>query len=157
PMSAGELVTVVRFDPFADDPTFDLDLSMRGAPLRDFNSFLRAYAGFDVERGTMRVYSQLGAEDHHFEGYLKPFFEDVDVLQLEEVTHQSVFKTLWEAVVGALGEGLKDSEHDRVATRIPVSGTVRDPRFGFWPTLGNALKNAFIESLVPRLDHSVRA
>ncbi len=52
-------------------------------------------------------------------------------------------------------EIFQDQKNDRVATRIPLSGTVQDPKLGFWPTLGNVVRNAFIESFQPRLDQSV--
>ncbi len=155
PMKTGQLIATATFDPFADSPDFDFDGSLTGLRLRDLNPFLRAYGAFDVDRGTVRLYAEMLAHKGRFEGYLKPFFEDVDVLQAEELDDQSFFASTWEAIVGAVGEVFRDQSKDRVATRIPLSGSARDPSVGFWATLGNVLRNAFIESLVPRLEHSV--
>jgi len=155
PMHAGLLLARATFDPYADLPTFDLDASLTGLQLRDWNEFLRAYAGVDVESGTLRLYAELESEKGAFHGYLKPFFESVQVFELKELDEQSFLASAWETVVGALTEAFEDHSHDRVASRIPLGGSVRSPEIGFWGTLGSTLRNAFIESLVPRLEQSV--
>jgi len=154
-MTSGRLVARAAFDPFADTPTFDLDGSLVGARLADLNDFLRAYAGIDVESGSMRVYVEPESGERRFDGYIKPFFENVEVLAADELDEQGFLASAWEAIVGGLAEAFEDQSHDRVATRVAISGTVRDPEVGFWRTLGSALKNAFVESLVPRLEQSV--
>jgi hypothetical protein len=156
PLGGGTLESRMSFDPFAKRPSFDLDLALRDADLTRWNSLLRAYGKFDVERGHFSVYTELAANDGRFEGYLKPFLEDVDVLRLPEEKHeQSWFASLWEAIVGATAEVFQDQENERVATRIPIRGTVDDPDASFWLTLGNVVRNAFFESFQPRLEGSV--
>lgn len=155
PMTSGVLKARAEFDPFAETPTFDFDGSLVGARLADFNPFLRAYANVDVESGTMRLFAELQSGERRFDGYLKPFFEDVEVLDAEELEEQGFFASAWEALVGGVTEVFEDQSHDRVATRIPLSGSVNDPEVGFWSTLGATLRNAFVESLVPRLEQSV--
>jgi len=156
PMNAGMLRARVALDPFADAPDFDLDAQVTGADLTQWNDFLRAYAGFDVEHGAFSIYAELLAHGNRFEGYVKPFFRNVDVLRLEkELPEQGFFASAWEAIVGATEELFQDQPNDRLATRIPVSGTVDDPRIGLWETLGNVLRNAFLEAFVPQLEGSV--
>lgn len=156
PMNAGMLRAHVELDPFADSPDFDFDGEVTGADLTQWNDFLRAYAGFDVERGGFSVYTELLAEGDRFEGYVKPFFRDVDVLRFDEEKHeQNLFASAWEAVVGVTTELFQDQPNDRVATRIPLSGTVKDPKIAFWPTLGNVIRNAFIDAFVPQLEGSI--
>jgi hypothetical protein len=155
-MEAGRLEARLALDPFAELPTFDFEGQLRGLSLPSFNDFLRAYAGADVQSGTAQVYAELQAKDGSFSGYVKPFFEGVDVLVLEEeAKEQGLLASLWEALVGATAETLEDHGRDRVATRIPITGSVASPRMGFWSTLGNVLRNAFIEALVPALENSV--
>lgn len=157
PMKSGVLKARAEFDPFADTPTFDFDGSLVGARLAELNAFLRAYAGIDVESGTLRLYAELESGKGRFDGYIKPFFENVEVLDAAELEEQGFFASAWEAIVGGVAEAFEDQSHDRVATRVPLSGTVTDPKVGFWSTLGETLRNAFIESLVPRLEQSVPA
>lgn len=156
PMGQGRVSLSGDFDPLRAPPTFDVDLTVRGAALTQWNDFLRAYAGFDVEAGTFELYAELQADGGRFEGYVKPFFTDVDVLRFEEERdEQSLFASLWEAIVGTAAEVLEDQEHDRQATRIPIAGTTTGTKLGFWPALGSALRNAFFEALVPSLENSV--
>jgi hypothetical protein len=155
-MERGEIRAKAAIDPYADEPTFDLDASAKNIALTDWNDFLRAYARVDVQRGALSLYAELQAKDGRFDGYVKPFLENVDVLELrEEVPEQGFFASLWEAVVGGSAEIVQDQSEDRLATRIPISGDADAPQIGFWTTLGNVLKNAFIEAFVPALEHSV--
>jgi uncharacterized protein YhdP len=155
-MKTGAIVARAKIDPYADVPTFDVDASATNIALTDWNAFLRAYAGVDVQRGSLRLYAELKAEDGHFEGYVKPFLENVDVLDLkEEGSEQSYLASLWEALVGGTAEAVQDQGEDRVATRIPITGDTDAPQIGFWSTLGNVLRNAFVEAFVPALEHSV--
>lgn len=156
PMNAGALRVRASLDPFSSRPDFDFDGQVTGADLTQWNALLRAYAGLDVQRGGISVYSELLARGDRFEGYVKPFLRDVDVLDFrEEVEEQGLLASLWEGVVGVTQEVFEDQPNDRLATRIPLSGTVEDPRVGFWTTLANVLRNAFVESFAPRLEGSV--
>jgi hypothetical protein len=87
---------------------------------------------------------------------VKPFFRDVDVLNLKkELPEQGWLASIWEAIVGATEEAFENQPNDRLATRIPISGTVTDPRVGFWQTLGNVVRNAFFQAFMPQLEGSI--
>jgi hypothetical protein len=155
-MERGRIQAKAAIDPYSDRPSFDVDVSATNVALTDWNDFFRAYAGVDVQRGALRLYGELQAKDGRFDGYVKPFLENVDVLDVrEEVPEQGFFASLWEGLVGSAAEVVQDQSEDRVATRIPISGDADAPQIGFWTTLGNVLKNAFVEAFVPALEHSV--
>jgi hypothetical protein len=155
-MEKGQIHARAAIDPYADLPTFDFDATASNIALTDWNAFLRAYAGVDVQRGALRLYAELQAKDGRFDGYLKPFLENVDVLDFrEERKEQGLLASFWEAVVGSTAEVVQDQTEDRVATRIPITGETEAPEIGFWSTLGNVLRNAFIEAFVPALENSV--
>src|SRR5262249_16987265 len=138
----------------AAEPSFNGDLIVRAADLRAWNDFLRAYAAVDAESGTLNLYAELEAKDGHFRGYAKPFFKDVELLSWDEkLAEQNPLKTAWEAFVAALLEAFKNRSEDDVAARIPISGSTT-PHGEFWPALGSALSNAWLEALKPRLEHS---
>jgi hypothetical protein len=154
PMEAGHVEARIAIDPYADMPSFDLDCQISGVALTNFNDLFRSYAGVDVERGRLRLVSELEADHGRFEGYVKPFFENVDVLAKQEVEEQGFLRSLWESLVGGAAEVFEDQSEDRVATRIPISGA-GSAQLGFWAALGNVLRNAFLEAFVPALEHSV--
>lgn len=156
PMHAGRIVADASIDPFATSPSFDLDLTVRGADLTQWNDYLRAYAGLDVQRGYFALYAELLAGEGRFDGYVKPFVEDLDVLDFRQEEHeQGLLASLWEAIAGAGAEIVEDQPHDRQAAKVPISGSVEDPDVAFWPALGSALRNAFLESLPPGLERSI--
>jgi hypothetical protein len=156
PMNAGRLRMRASFDPFSERPDFDFDGQVTGADLTQWNDFLRAYAGIDVQRGGFALYAELLAHGNRFEGYVKPFLRHVDVLRLdEELEEQGLLASLWEGIVGMTQEAFENQPDDRLATRIPISGTVENPDVGFWATLANVLRNAFVKALVPQLEDSV--
>jgi hypothetical protein len=158
PMERGRLWGRGTIDPFAERPDFDLDATVTGADLTQWNDYLRAYAGVDVQQGSFSVYTELVAREGRFDGYLKPLVEDLDVLDLaEEAEEQGLLSTIWEALVGTAAEVLEHQPEDRQATRIPLTGTIDDPEGSFWAALGAAIRNAFVEGIVPRLEGSVGA
>jgi hypothetical protein len=155
PMNSGHVEGRLAIDPYADRPSFDLDCVLSGVSLKQFNELFRAYAGVDVERGKLDLVSELEAKNGSFHGYVKPFFEDVEVLHPEELDEQGPLRSLWEAFVGATAEVFENKSEQQVATRIPISGSVESPDVGFFATLGNVVRNAFVEAFVPALEHSV--
>lgn len=153
PMDAGRLVVTADLDPLALAPRFDVDVELTGMDLRPWNDLLRAYAGVDAQSGTIALFAELEARDGSFDGYLKPFVEGLDVLDLEEEKdEQNPLATAWEALVGATAEVLQNQPTERLATRVPVSGSVEQPETEFWPTFVNVLRNAFVEAFAPRLE-----
>jgi hypothetical protein len=77
---------------------------------------------------------------------VKPFIDDLQVLEWDR-EEEGFFGKLWEGVVEVAGEILEDQDKDRIATRIPFSGSIEGPDADIWSTIGGLLKNAFIESL----------
>ena len=80
---------------------------------------------------------------------------EVRSVAIDELDEQNLFASLWEAIVGTTAETLEDQDEDRVATRIPISGRVDSPDIGFVRTLGNVLRNAFLDAFIPELENSV--
>ncbi len=155
PMTAGQLIVTADLDPLARLPRFDVDAELRDMELEPWNSLLRAYGGFDVERGSIAVYAELEAGEGRFEGYLKPFVLGLDVLDVEaEKDEKNVFQLAWEAAVGATAEIFQNQPTEQLATRVPLSGTVENPETEFWPTFVNVLRNAFVEAFAQRLESS---
>ncbi|HTO09584.1 MAG TPA: DUF748 domain-containing protein [Myxococcota bacterium] len=150
----GHLALHVAVDPHASAPSFDGDLVVRGAELAQWNDFLRAYTKVDAKQGRFALYAELLAENGHFQGYVKPFFKDVQVIDWNDVAQLNLLSTAWRAFMQGVIEVFRNHAQDDVATRIPITGD-QQPHGEFWPALGNALYNAFIEGLTPRLEHSV--
>lgn len=153
-MGSGRFKTHIDLDPYAKAPTFNLDMSVSNVPLVKMNDFLRAYGNFDVERGTFGLYGEIAAEKGRFTGYLKPIFKELKVISWKE-EHKNVFQFLWEAVVGTVAEIFENQPKEQIATRIPLSGSFKDPEADIWSTIGTLFKNAFIQALIPGIEQRI--
>ena len=141
-------------DPEPDQPTFNLDLKIDPFPLTRLNNFSEAYAAFDFEKGTMEVAIELAAKDGKLSGYVKPILDDMSVVSLKEDSRNPL-KLVWESVVGGVTRLFRNQPNNRFATKIPINGTLKNPKIGIFPTLGNFLKNEFIRIYEGDLENTV--
>src|SRR5690606_32032564 len=84
-----------RGEPLADAPRFDVNVEVQHIALPQLNDFLRAYANVDVRAGSLSVYGEFAAADGEFEGYVKPFLENVDFAD-SEGQRKSLSSRFWE-------------------------------------------------------------
>jgi len=145
-MHSGRLKLEGSYNPYAKHPTFEVDASLTGLNIKQVNSFLKAYASIDAERGKLSVDTEIAASKGRFRGYVKPFIDDLQVLDWEKES-EGFLTRIWEGVVEVAAEVLEDQDKDRIATRIPLSGKVDSPEADVWSTVGGLLKNAFLEAL----------
>lgn len=135
----------VRLDPSTDRPTFDLSGKIAPVSLTRLNDFSRAYAGFDFERGTLTLTTELAADNGRVKGYVKPLLDNFAVVDLREDA-KNPLQLVWESVVAGVTRLFRNLPKDRFATVIPISGTFEEMKVGVLPTLGNMLKNGFIRA-----------
>lgn len=154
PMTAGQLTVTADFDPLARVPRFEVDTELTGMELAPWNPLLRAYGGIEVRAGSIALYAEADAHEGRFDGYLKPFVADLEVVDVEQEDDPNVFASAWKALVGAASDALKNPRTKKLATRAPLTGTVENPEVEFWPAFVNALRNAFVEAYAPRLENA---
>jgi hypothetical protein len=151
-MDKGKVLMNLRMNPVAEQPTFRMDLAVNKLNLVDLNPVFRWQWGVDVQKGTFEMFSEAAAADGGFEGYVKPFIEDLDMVDLKK--DKGAVKVIKEAVVGAVASVLKNDK-EQVATKVPFAGRFDDPKVGIWQAVTEVLKNAFIRALMPSLDRDV--
>ena len=153
---SGRLRAQFRLNVYAKQPTFDLDLGLRGLDVRELKDLTRAHAKVDLEKGRASFYSELVARKGEIHGYFKPMLDDVEVLDSDGGDKDDAwYRKAWEGTVGAVEEVFEDQDKDRAATRVPISGQVDQPGIGVWVTVVELVTNAFIEALFPGVDHSI--
>jgi hypothetical protein len=153
-MGSGALTLAGKYNPYAEQPTFELDAKLNRLNITQLNSYLRAYGNVDAERGKLSVDAEFAAARGRFRGYVKPFIDDLDVLRWDQ-EKEGLPGKLWEGLIEVVGEVLEDQDKDRIATRVPFSGSIENPDADIWSTVGGLLKNAFIESLRRGLEDKV--
>lgn len=150
-IGSGVLKVVAQAEPLAVEPHFLLKLELERVSLPAMNEFLRAYGGVDVSQGTFSGYVEVVARDGHYQGYFKPFFDQVD-FQEQPGESTPIRQQVWEWFVRSFAWIFKNHARDEVATKIPFQGEVKDLQFGTWETIRNLLHHAFIAPLQKKLD-----
>jgi hypothetical protein len=141
-------------DPFAAQPTFDVNLEVKKVELPQVNPWLREYIKADAEAGKFELYMELAAADGKFTGYAKPILEDVDIYRSGEA-EQSALKRVWEGFLDFSANVLENQDADQVAARIPFSGTIKNPKTSLFAIIASVMRNAFVSAFARSLEGSI--
>lgn len=141
----------VALDPFSYRPTFKLALRMLGLDVVRLNALTRAYAGLDFERGWFDLVVELDVKEGTLDGYVKPLFRDVTVLDVSEEAGADPLESAWEAVVQIAAKVFESPPRRQVGTLVPLSGRIEQPEPDLLAALGNVLYNAFTRAYLPNL------
>ena len=153
-VGGGKLNVSGAANPFTESPRFDVNAQLEDVDLTALNDFLKAYAKVDVKRGTMQFYTEMAAADGRFKGYVKPLLHDLDIVDVTDDAKRPL-KLFWETLVAGVTKIFKNQPKDRLAARIPIEGSIDNPKAGIVPTLASVLRNAFIQALSPRVEGSI--
>jgi hypothetical protein len=150
-IGTGKLSITTEMEPLAATPHFLLKMQVESVALPALNEFLRAYANVDVSAGTFNGYVEMVARNGKYQGYFKPFFENVDFKE-RPGEKTPIGQRMWESVVRVFAWVFKNHVKDDVATKIPFEGEFGATQFGTWETIKNLVRHAFIEPLQHKLD-----
>lgn len=143
-----------RFDPFGQMDEFDMALRVLGIDLTQLNDLAQAYANLDIESGSGEIVLELEAVDGRLDGYAKPLFHDLKIFSWREDVGKgkNPLRIAWEALAQGVVSIFKNHPADQFATRIPISGSIKDAQTGTWQAVIGVLRNAFVEALTPYFD-----
>lgn len=150
----GSMALNMKIDALAEHPTFDLNAEIKDANLVRLNDFFKAYADFDVHKGTFGMYMEMAARDRKFIGYVKPLITGLDVTGPED-RKDNPLRKLWEGFVNLVADVLENPKSDKIAAKIPISGSYDDTTIGIWYAVLSGLSNGFIQAIYPALDYQV--
>jgi hypothetical protein len=154
-IGGGLLAMQLQMNLLASKPTYQMECGLTNVDLVSLNEFLRTYGKFDVAHGRFSLFTSVASDDGNYQGYIKVFFNNLDVFQWDKERKKNVLKVFWEAIVAGISEVFKNHVKDQLATKIPIVGTYTNSSVGLWTATGTLLQNAFIRALVPKLDQSV--
>ena len=147
----GTLSLSGELEPLAAQPRFHVRLKIDRLSLPAINQFLLAYGNVDVSAGEFTGYVEMVARDGAYQGYLKPFFENLKFSSPKDA-EKSLFARLWEKIVAGVAHLVKNDDTEQVAMRIPFSGQFGDTSVGTWESIRTMLRNGFIQALHEGLD-----
>jgi hypothetical protein len=145
-IGGGRLHLFVRLEPLADPPHFEVAAELKNVSLPDLNDFLRAYANVEVAQGQFEVFSQMAMRNGHYDGYIKPFIDNLEFKTLSD-EDMLLGHRLWNSIVAGFANLAKNKETKQVATRIPFSGEANSLDIHTWKTVENGLRNGFVKAL----------
>ena len=143
-IGGGELHLFAKIEPLADKAHFELNLVLKKVEVPALNDFLHAYAGVRIAQGRFEFFFQMAMHNGHYEGYAKPFFND---LRFEDDNLKSLGEEIWTKMVAAVAEFAKNSKTKQVATRIPFSGDNGGLDVHTWKSIENGLHHGFVKAL----------
>jgi hypothetical protein len=150
----GTFTLNMKMNALAKKQTFDLNAELKGADLVSLNDFFKAYGNFDVNKGTLGLYTEFASKEGKYKGYVKPIIKDLDVAGPED-RKDAFLQKIWEAVIGGVGTVLKNPKKQQVATKVPIEGefgkSITDTPEAIW----ELIRNAFIQALMPSIDDQI--
>ena len=147
-MGQAKLEYEMKINPFSYKPTFQMALRLLGLDVTKTNDLTRAYGKFDFEDGWFDLVVELDAKEGQLEGYVKPMFRNIEVLDSAQDKHKNVFRKMYEGVIGGAAKILENHKGE-VATVTSLKGPAADPKADTWQALGGLLKNAFVKAILP--------
>lgn len=160
-LGGGNIDLDMKMNLLREVPEFTANFELSALDLTALNELFRAYANFDVQKGTFAMVSEITVEDRQIGGYVKPFFEDLEVFDFKEDVveekEKGFFGKAWEALVGVGKEVFENQSEETVATRIPLEGSLQQPNPDVSVTVWNVFRNAFIEAIQKEFDRQAEA
>jgi Domain of Unknown Function (DUF748) len=136
-------------------PAFNLKIALLNTDLPALNDLLRAYGKFDVAAGKLSVFSQVAVKNGNINGYVKPMFAGLEVYNYQKDKNTPILHQAKELVIGGASHLLKNRRTEEVASDVDLKGTLTSPNVDTWQALGQVLRNAFIEAIIPGFDRAV--
>lgn len=157
-MESSDLTVGAAFDPTTESPTFDVDMKLLQLPILELDNFIRTYAPFDIEAGTVDVVSELAAREGMLVGYVKPIIYGLDVFSWKDDVvddGDNPLRGLWEGLVDLVAELLENQPRDQIASNIPLEGDISSPDTNMFVAVANIFKNAFVEAYDANLENTI--
>jgi hypothetical protein len=82
------------------------------------------------------------------DAWVKPLFRNVEVLDSEQDKHKSIFRKMYEGIIGGVAKLLRNDKGE-VATVTRLQGPLDNPKANGMQALGGLLKNAFVKTILP--------
>lgn len=140
-------------DPWAKQPTFDVNFEIKQVALPKINPWLRQYIKADAESGDFELFMEIAAAEGKFKGYAKPILQNVNMTSTAE--EENLLRKLWEGVIDFAANALENEKKEQVAARVPFSGTIENPKASIWATITSVLRNAFVSAFAHSLEGSI--
>lgn len=143
----------MRFNSFAKQPTFYLQVSVENMNIKKANDFLHHYTKVNVKQGWFSLYVEAAAGDGKIKGYAKPIIKNLQIIEPKKDV--SPVEAFYKRALQIATKALKNPDKKTVATRINITGNIENLDTSIWSIVGSLLYHAFLQALLPQIDHTV--
>ena len=142
---SGKVTAKISADPRAKDLNFDGKVSMQHLKVADLERLTTATTELKATKGTIDLYAEFNAKHGLITGGVKPVLHDVELAPAKS----SPWATLkaWIADLGLDLFSKHENGEQKLATVVPIRGTVNDPKAQLWPTILGVVRNAFVQGV----------
>lgn len=145
---SGDLRFFLTANPWEEELSFSGEAELKGLALPDLYGFTTAKADIKPIRGTFDLFAEFKAEDNQITGGIKPVLHNVDVAPEDSTFLNQLKSAVVNLTVSVLSGGPDQPEEgQKIATIIPIKGTITEPNPQLLPTVLGVIRNAFVEGL----------
>src|SRR5262249_36630974 len=101
------------------------------------------------------LYSEMHVRQGRVDGYVKPIFRDLKILEASN-EHEGLGQKIYEGIVAGAGKILTNPPRDQIATKTDLSGPLAEPHTSILQIAGNLVRNAFFKAILPGLERGGR-
>ncbi|MCD6039998.1 MAG: hypothetical protein K0S27_1398 [Gammaproteobacteria bacterium] len=152
-MDTANVKLILQFNPFLLNPTFLLKAWLENMSIEKANNFLQHYTKIKVNSGLFSLYVEAAAAKGKIKGYAKPLFKKLEIINPDK--HASPIEYLYKEAIQLVVKILENSQQKTVATKIKIQGNINHPQKSLFSIIGYLLRHAFIQALLPGIDHSI--
>ena len=146
----------LAFRPEDTGPDVDLNLAIEDTDMAAMSDLMRSYANFDVAAGNFSMYSEIKIRQGKIDGYVKPLFSNLQVVDQRPGQEESFWHKTYVKVIQGLSNILKNRPRKEVATVVPISGDVESPQTSTWQMIVKLVQNAFFKAILPGFDRELQ-
>ena len=156
-MGSGTTKLTAYMRPDKKGSDVDLRVKIENTRLTDMNDLLNAYGNFEATAGTFSIYSELRIKDDNITGYVKPFFKDMKVGDRSGEKDKTFSHKMHETMVSVAAEILERKPQKDVATKVDISGSLKNPHVSTWQIIERLIGNAFFNAISHGFEKEVPA
>ena len=142
---SGKLTLSFAMDPWAKGLTFNGKAALRGLELAELYAFTADRTDLRATQGSIDLFADLRARGGALSGGVKPVLINVEVKSASKDLGAKLKAALADAAIHLASN--TESGERKVATVIPIKGTVSDAHPQMVPTILGVVRNAFVEGL----------
>jgi hypothetical protein len=154
-MGSGDTTLTGTFRAEDQGPDFDLSIRIEGTNLPAMNDLFRAYGNFDISDGSFSFFSEMQVRQNEIDGYVRPFFYDVEVFDERDDEEKGLFREMYEGLVEGLVGLLTRRPEDRLAGRTEIAGEIDEPEVDTWQLVFTIIQNAFFQAILPGFEGEI--